>query len=165
MADIVTMLVSAIVSALESDTDIATVGRAPMAEYQDDMEGASIGIVYINDPDDMQWQHELELKGPHSARLVGEGATTHRPWTRRFCVRLKYIFTDNTRADAVSEFSKLMCQVETVFATWSTMVGPDDYGETMNRACETVVQSFSDYIGGESEFVVSGKVRVEFHTT
>ena len=163
MANIVEMLVDAMVTAIAA-TDVDYCYRGPIAEHRDSTEGYSVAIVYVNDPDDIEWRHELQGRDS-GFRMVGEGNISHRPWARRFTVTLSRIYAGSSRSLAVEDFSDLMRKIEAVFFGWTTTVGPDDRGESMNRACETTVKSRERYTGGETEFVVEGKLWVEFYTS
>ena len=157
MADIVNMIVGDIITALEAGITAGHIGRYPIAEYMELREsGGSIVSVAPNDPDDDAWRHEID----RDRYMIGQ---TAYPWKRCFTVTV-HTHSGSTRAVAAALASGLMRDVENVILStmWST--GPDDHGESITSPCGTVVQSYERAIGGEDEFLWTGKVRVVFLT-
>ena len=159
MADIVNMIVEEMVAQLQDNTSLGLVVRAPMAEHTDAMEASGVAAVGPNAPDDKEWRHEI-----NTDRLqLGMLGLSHRPWKRRFYVRVMRVYIGSDRETAEEDFGGLMREIEAVMYGTAWAVGPDDNGERLS-GCTHLVRSQEEYEGGETEYIGRGMVWVEFHT-
>lgn len=164
MADIVNMLIDAIITQFTDNSVVDNIGQFPFADHMDNVDaGESQAVIYVGDPDDDKFRHELNKE----LVLIGGGAETHRPWFRRFTIVIRKNYDQTTRDAATDDFGEIMMNAEAIFYTWSTAVGPDSKGERAAIFCgQGVMQSsIFEINGGETEFQAEGKIRVEFRTS
>ena len=163
--NIVDLLMDAVVTAIDNANIVDNVGRGPFAEQMEPVgDNESAAVIFPNDPDDPDgWVHEIN----RNDLQIGTVFITHRPFFRRFTLQVRKNYENTTRDAVVGDFGDIMRALESLYYRWSTVVGPDAYGETASRHCTQgcYMKSWEKVSGGETDFQARGKLWVEFRTT